>query len=89
MLKLELTNKFKKDFEKLKKQGKDLKKLKSVLLILQSKDILPLKNKDHQLKGKLKEFRECHIEPDWLLMYKVEKDILILARTGSHAELFE
>lgn len=89
MLKIDITKKFKKDLEKIKKQDKDISKLKNILSILQSNNVLPIKNKDHQLKGRLKEFRECHIEPDWLLMYKIENDILMLVRTGSHSDLFE
>ena len=88
MLRVDITNKFKKDLEKIKKQGKDTSKLKNILNLLQAKTVLPTKNRDHQLKGKLKEFRECHIEPNWLLMYKVEDDTLILAGTGSHSDLF-
>lgn len=89
MLKIEITNKFKKDLDRAKKQGKDINKLKNILSLLQSKSILPIKNRDHQLKGRLREFRECHIEPDWLLMYKIENEILILSGIGSHSELFE
>jgi mRNA interferase YafQ len=83
------TNRYKKDFKRIKKQGKDFSKFLDVLTYLINEVPLPSKNKDHQLKGRLKEFRECHIEPDWLLMYKVENDTLILAGTGSHSELFE
>lgn len=83
------TNRYKKDFKRIKKQGKDLSYFLNVLTYLINEIPLPTKNKDHQLKGRLKEFRECHIEPDWLLIYKVENDTLILSGMGSHTELFE
>ncbi len=68
----------------------DLEKLEKVVDILQKGDKLAVSHKDHQLKGDLQEYRECHISPDWLLLYRVHKDQLILEliRTGSHSELF-
>ncbi|WP_457551446.1 type II toxin-antitoxin system YafQ family toxin [Desulfobacula sp.] len=66
---------FKKDVKLLQKRDKDMEKL-------------PPKNKDHQLKGTLKDCRECHIEPDWLLIYRIEGSELGLVRTGSHSDLF-
>lgn len=81
-------NKFKKDLEKLKKQDKDFNILKEVVQKILEKEPLPVKNKDHELKGKYKGFRECHIQPDWILIYYIKDDILYLSRTGSHSELF-
>lgn len=80
----------KRDLKLIKKRGKDINKLETVLEILLSGENLPDKYKDHQLKGEMKEFRECHIEPDWLLMYQYYDDILILSATatGTHADLF-
>ena len=80
----------KRDLKLIKKRGKDISKLETVLDILLSGENLPQKYKDHQLKGEMSEFRECHIEPDWLLIYKKEDMELILyaTATGSHADLF-
>lgn len=90
MLEIFYTNQFKKDFKKAKKQGKNLEKLKEVLVLLQEQQTLPPKYKDHALAGNYIGTRECHIEPDWLLIYKIDGDklILTLARIGSHSELF-
>ena len=81
---------FKKDFKLAQKQGLDLNKLKEIITLLANGEPLPPKNKDHQLKGNYKGHRECHIEPDWLLIYKIQDDMLILTlvRTGSHSKLF-
>lgn len=62
----------------MKKRGKDLNKLQTVLEILMSGSEMPDKYKDHQLKGVMKDFRECHIEPDWLLLYQKDNTELIL-----------
>ena len=80
----------KRDLKLIKKRGKDLNKLETVLDILLLGENLPDKYKDHQLKGEMKDFRECHVEPDWLLIYRKEDTELILyaTATGSHADLF-
>ena len=80
----------KRDLKLIKKRGKDISKLETVLEILLSGENLPDKYKDHQLKWEMKEFRECHIEPDWLLIYRKEDTELILyaTATGTHADLF-
>ena len=80
----------KKDVKRMKKRGKDMSKLTTVLNLLSSGTSLPDTYDDHSLSGTLKDFRECHIEPDWLLMYKKEEDTLLLiaAGTGSHSDLF-
>ena len=69
MLKPVTTNQFEKDLNKAKKQGKDLEKLKEVMLLLLNQMPLPLNNKDHKLSGNYNHHRECHLSPDWLLIY--------------------
>ena len=88
MLLLVRKSRFKKDCKKLKSSGKDLNKLRLVIELLVQGNDLPSKNRDHFLIGKYKDFRECHIEPDWLMIYKLTPTELILVRTGSHSELF-
>ena len=80
----------KKDAKLMQKRGKDMTKLVTVLDLLASDEPMPQKYKDHQLTGNLHDFRECHIEPDWLLMYQILDNELILSATatGSHADLF-
>jgi len=80
----------KKDVRLMKRRGKDMAKLIHILSLLAAGNPLPVQNKDHQLTGQLRDFRECHIEPDWLLIYQIDNDILILSATatGSHADLF-
>lgn len=91
MFAIRFNNRMKKDVKLMKKRGKDLARLESVLNKLAAGEVLPEKNKDHQLRGEWQEFRECHIEPDWLLIYRIENDELILyaTATGSHADLFD
>ena len=91
MLRLEYTTKFKKDYKRVKKQGRDLGKLKDVLLLLASRQELPAHMRDHALIGNYKNHRECHIEPDWLLIYRIDEGDLVLTatRTGSHSELLD
>ncbi len=81
--------KFKKDLKRLKKRGKDFQKLKIIVELLDEGEKLSRANEDHGLKGALKDCRECHIEPDWLLIYRIEGSELCLVRTGSHADFFE
>ncbi len=88
MLTIIWESQFKKDFKIAKKRGRDLTKLDEIIRILQSQKSLPIKNKDHKLKGNYTGCRECHIEPDWLLIYKITKKELILSRTGTHSDLF-
>lgn len=84
------TARMKHDARLMKKRGKDMSKLVVVLDLLASGNPLPENYKDHQLSGSLKDFRECHIEPDWLLMYQIFEGELILSATatGTHADLF-
>ena len=89
MYKIVYTNRMKKDAKLMRKRGKDMNKLIKVLALLAEGNPLPAKYKDHQLSGNLSDFRECHIEPDWLLLYQIYDDILIISAeaTGSHADL--
>ena len=88
---IRFTNQFKKDIKLAQKQGKDIDKLFSVVNILASGEELPQKYRDHDLTGEYKGCRECHIEPDWLLVYEKDNGLLILMlnRIGSHSELFK
>ena len=89
--KVKFTNQFKKDFKLAKKQNKDLNKLFDVVNILAEGGILEAKYRDNDLSGKYKGTRECHIEPDWLLVYEIQNDVLVLIlyRLGTHSELFK
>ena len=86
---LQVTKRFKKDAKKLKTQGKQLRKLKDIIDALCVGNELETKYRDHKLVGNYKKARECHIEPDWLLIYETSKNIVKLRRTGSHSELFK
>ena len=90
MYKIKFTRQFKKELKLAKKQGKDINKLFKIVDILAEKKVLDIKYKDHALISNYKGFRECHIESDWLLIYKYYDDILVLSlsRLGSHSELF-
>ena len=90
MYNLRFTNKMQRNIKLMKKRGKDLEKLKVVLNILQKGQELPTKYKDHPLSGNFSGCRECHIEPDWLLVYEIiDKElVLLLLTTGSHSDLF-
>lgn len=85
------TSQFKKDFKRIKKRGYDLSELKEVLDKLANREELEQRNRDHSLSGNYAGFRECHIKPDWLLVYAIDDDKLILtaSRTGSHSDLFD
>lgn len=87
---LKPTSKFKQDLKTANKRGYDLSLLQDVLEILASGEPLPEKYRDHNLLGKYKDCRECHITPDWLLIYEISESqmILYLTRTGSHSDLF-
>jgi len=89
MLKPARTKPFKKDFKKVLRQRKEVEKLKAIMAKLAAQEELDIKHRDHKLIGNFKDRRECHIEPDWLLIYKIEGDKIIFERTGSHSDLFE
>ena len=92
MLKVRLSRQFRKDLEKARKRGLKMEKLDKVVLMLAEEQTLPPKYRDHALvvSRNYKGLRECHIEPDWLLVYRIEGDTLtlFLARTVSHSDLF-
>ena len=80
---------FRRDLKRVRKRGKNIDKLKIVVRKLSMGETLPASYRDHFLTGNYKGFRECHIEPDWLLIYRITEAALILVRTGSHADLFD
>lgn len=86
-----MTSTFKRDLKKLKKRGYDLSLMNSVITKLQYGETLDIKYKDHALKGNKLGFRDCHILPDWILLYQIFEDklILSLSRTGTHSDLLE
>ena len=90
MLELITTTAFRKDLKLAKKRGYDLSLIEVVLDMLLEEQILPERYKDHALVGNYTGFRECHILPDWLLIYSINKSELILtaSRTGTHSDLF-
>ena len=85
---LDQTGSFKRDLKRVTKRGYDLSKLAKVLSLLQANTPLPVSARPHSLRGRWKGFLECHIEPDWLLIYRVAGNELQLARLGSHADIF-
>ncbi len=89
MLKPIYQKRFEKDLRKVKKRGFNINKLKSIILKLLSDKQLPTKNLNHKLKGEYNGYWECHIEPDWLLIYKKTSENIILVRTGTHSDLFK
>ena len=82
------TSQFKRDVRRLQRQGREVEKLKRVLESLVEGEPLASKHWDHVLVGQYKGTRECHIEPDWLLIYEVGETEIVLIRTGSHSDLF-
>ncbi len=88
--KLSETSRFRKDVKLLLKRGYDISKLKQVIALLLTGSPLPEKYRDHRLIGDKRGTRECHIEPDWLLVYQIQKDVLVLVvvATGTHSDLF-
>ena len=84
------TKTFRKELKKMLKRGADLDKLEAVVNKLAAGETLPPQYRDHALSGDLEGTRDCHITPDWLLLYRIENDILVLTltRTGSHSDLF-
>jgi mRNA interferase YafQ len=79
---------FRRDVRLAQKRGKDMAKLRAIILLLIDASPLPERCKDHSLGGDWKHHRDCHIEPDWLLIYKIDGDDLHLVRTGTHSDLF-
>ena len=81
-------SRFKKEIEKARKRGLDMDKLSKIITLLVEEKSLPAKNKNHKLLGDFKGCWECHIEPDWLLIYQKTSTHIYFARTGSHSDLF-
>ena len=88
MLKLNTSTQFKKDFKTCMKRHYNMELLQAVVDVLRVPDILPQKNRDHSLTGNYTGCRECHIQPDWLLIYRQTETELYLVSTGTHADLF-
>jgi mRNA interferase YafQ len=80
---------FRRDVRRAAKRGKDLSKLRAPILLLMADARLPDRYEDHPLRGDWRGYRDAHIEPDWLLIYRMIGDELQLVRTGSHADLFD
>jgi len=91
MLITRTTKQFEKDFKRAKKRGKDMEKIKTVMRKLAKEETLEEKYREHKLTGDYKGHRESHIEPDWLLIYKInqKEKAIIFERTGGHSDLFE
>ena len=85
---LRRTSQFKRDVKRMQRQGREVEKLKRVLEALVKGEPLAAKHRDHVLVGQYKGTRECHIEPDWLLIYELGEVEIVLIRTGSHSDLF-
>jgi mRNA interferase YafQ len=83
------TSRFKKDVKKVTKRGKDFNKFKEIIHKLANDIKLEEKHRDHKLIGDYENMRECHIEPEWLLIYQLTENDLTLIRTGTHADLFK
>jgi mRNA interferase YafQ len=89
MLKVSTTTKFDKETEVVRKRGKDMSKLGDIIKKLANEDSLDPKHRNHKLKGTFIGRWECHVEPDWLLVYCKTKTEIIFERTGSHSDLFK
>ncbi|AXI83580.1 type II toxin-antitoxin system mRNA interferase toxin, RelE/StbE family [Xylella taiwanensis] len=83
------SSQFKRDVRVSQKRGKDIEKLKILITLLIEGSPLPAMYLDHPLKGQWRSFRDAHVEPDWLLIYKVDGDVVRFERTGRHADLFD
>jgi mRNA interferase YafQ len=88
MLDVRYSTKFKKDFKTCVKRHYNMELLQQTIDILRIPDTLPSKNNDHNLSGNYSGYRECHIGPNWILMYRYEDNTLLLYRTGTHSDLF-
>lgn len=88
---IKTTTQFKKDYKLAKRRNQNIELLKNIITKLANGEPLPEKNNDHALSGKWADHRECHILPDWLLIYHIENNVLVLtlSRTGTHSDLFK
>ena len=82
------TAQFQRDVKLVVRRGKDPAKIRAAILLLERGGPLPARLRDHPLSGAWSRFRDCHIEPDWLLIYRIDGDDLYLVRTGTHSDLF-
>lgn len=89
MRQVHYSGQFKRDVKQAQRRGKDMEKLKALLTLLIAGEVLPESYLDHPLKGRWRGFRDAHIEPDWLLIYKIDCDVVRFERTGRHADLFD
>lgn len=89
MYEIKTTSIFKKDVKKMQKRGQNMEILKDVIKKLEKGVSLQAKYRDHSLSGNWSGYRECHVKPDWLLIYRFADNFLVLERTGSHSDLFK
>ncbi|MBI5675527.1 MAG: type II toxin-antitoxin system YafQ family toxin [Nitrospirae bacterium] len=89
MKKVSQTRQFSRDIKRMRKRGKDLRKLQEVVKLLADGTLLPANHRDHPLVGQWQPSRDCHIEADWILIYTADKEWLRLERTGTHSDLFK
>jgi mRNA interferase YafQ len=89
MLRIRTTTKFDRDLKRSLRRGKDAETIKTIMQRLAQGEKLEPKYFDHKLKGEFGAHRECHLQPDWLLVYRITDDEIIFERTGSHSDLFE
>ena len=90
MLGFKTTKQFEGDYRLMVKRGKDIQKLKTIMRQVVNQQTLESKYHDHALRGNLRGHRDCHLEPDWILIYRIDRDLqeITFVRTGSHADLF-
>ena len=90
MLDIHQVSEFRRDVKRLIRSGKDVSKLETIVTLLVKEKVLPAQYKNHPLKGAYKSYFDCHIEPDWIMIYKIDRinSRLILVRTGSHSQIF-
>ena len=88
-MRLRATARFDRDVKRAHKRGKDLNKLWNIVEALQSGNALPSRNRPHRLSCQWSEYWECHIEPDWLLIWGYDNEVLVLVRSGTHTDLFD
>ena len=84
-----ITSRFKRDYKLAQRRNKDVTKIQQIMRDLAQETPLPAANRDHALTGNYAGLRECHVEPDWLLVYELTEEEIIFMRTGNHADLFD
>ena len=84
-----ITGRFDRDYRQSVKRGKKIEKLDDVMMLLINEEPLPPKLKDHALSGTMSGYRDCHIESDWILIYRVDDDAIVFERTGTHSDIFK